>query len=251
MVRLKSESDLDAMREAGRVVAEVFAALEDRIRPGVSTAELNRVAESVIRSRGAVPSFKGYGYPPFPGSICVSIDEEVVHGIPSETRLLEAGQIVSIDVGAKKKGFHGDAARTFVVGETTDDVKQLVDVTEQSFFEALRQVEPGRRLGDVSAAVQAYCEQYGFGVVRALTGHGIGSDLHEEPSIPNYGIPGRGLRLQEGMTLAIEPMITLGTYEVEQLADGWTIVTKDRKPSAHYENTVAVTTHGPVILTAL
>ncbi|HHU12901.1 MAG TPA: type I methionyl aminopeptidase [Clostridiaceae bacterium] len=251
MVRLKSESDLKAMREAGRVVAEVFAALEGEIRPGVSTASLERLAASVIRKAGASASFKGYGYPPFPGAICVSINEEVVHGIPSDDRLLEAGQIVSVDVGAKLNGFHGDAARTFLVGDVSEEVRTLVEVTKQSFFKALDFVRIGNRLGDISAAIQDYCEAHGYGVVRELTGHGIGSDLHEDPSIPNYGVAGRGIRLQEGMTLAIEPMITLGGHAVMQQSDGWTIVTRDKKPSAHYENTVAVTKNGPVILTAL
>lgn len=251
MLRLKSESDLKHMREAGRVVASVFAALEEHIKPGVSTKELNRIARQVIVKAGATPSFEGYGYPPFPGAICVSIDEEVVHGIPSETRLLEEGQIVSIDVGAKLNGFHGDAARTFLVGSVKPEVVALVEATKQSFFEALPFMAPGYRLGDVSYAIQSYVEAKGFGVVRELTGHGIGHDLHENPNVPNYGAKGRGLRLQAGMTIAVEPMITLGTYAIEQLADGWTIVTKDRLPAAHYENTVAVTEHGPELLTAL
>lgn len=251
MLRLKSESDLKYMREAGRVVASVFAALEPYMEPGVSTAELNEVARQVIRRAGAKASFEGYGYPPFPGAICVSIDEEVVHGIPSETRLLKSGQIVSIDVGAKLKGFHGDAARTFMIGEVKAEVQALVAATKQSFYEALPLMAPGYRLGDIAAAIQHYCEARGYGVVRELTGHGIGTDLHEDPNVPNYGTAGRGLRLQTGMTLAVEPMITLGDYRIEQLADGWTIVTADRLPAAHYENTVAVTDDGPQVLTAL
>lgn len=251
MVTIKCEADLVKMREAGRIVARVHQAIEREIRPGVSTAYLNRIADNLICSAGAKASFKGYGYPPFPAATCISLNEEVVHGIPSEDRILREGDIVSVDVGAKLNGYHGDAARTFLVGKVAPEIVDLVETTQQSFFEALKVCHVGMRLGDIGAAVQDYCEARGYGVVRELTGHGIGTSLHEDPSVLNYGTAGHGMRLREGMTIAIEPMITLGDYAIEQLSDGWTIVTADRSPAAHYENTVAITVDGPVILTAL
>ncbi len=251
MLRLKSSEEILRIRNAGRIVAEVLDAMKTLVQPGVSTLELDAAAEAIIRRAGAVPSFKGYGDPPFPGSICSSIDEEVVHGIPSAKRILKEGQIISIDVGAYLEGFHADAARTFGVGAIDADKAKLIRITEDSFWAGFAQAVVGNRIGDLSAAVQAVAEAEGYGVVRELTGHGIGRKLHEDPDLPNYGHPGHGLRLDVGLVLAMEPMINMGTRNIAILEDGWTIITKDRKPSAHYENTFAITADGPVILTAL
>lgn len=249
MVELKQASEIKKMAEAGRIVAQVLDALGEMVRPGISTADLDREARRIIESAGAIPSFLGYGEPPFPGAICASIDEEVVHGIPSEDRILEEGSIISVDVGAYLDGYHGDAARTFAVGSVDPAVSRLIEVTEECFWRAFELAVPGRRLGDLSYAVQTWAEQHGYGVVRELTGHGIGRHLHEDPDLPNFGHPGRGLRIQPGLVIAMEPMINLGTRSVRQLQDGWTIVTADGKPSAHYENTFAITENGPMILT--
>lgn len=251
MLRLKSSEEIQRIRNAGRIVALVLEAMKTLVRPGVSTLELDAEAEAIIRKAGAVPSFKGYGDPPFPGSICSSIDEEVVHGIPSASRILTEGQIISVDVGAYFEGFHADAARTFGVGAIDADKAKLIRITEASFWAGFAQAIIGNRIGDLSAAVQAVAEAEGYGVVRELTGHGVGRKLHEDPDLPNYGHPGRGLRLEAGLVLAMEPMINMGTRNIAILEDGWTIITKDRKPSAHYENTFAITPDGPVILTAL
>jgi methionyl aminopeptidase len=251
MVQLKSREEIDKIRRSGQIVARVLEAMAEMVRPGLSTLDLDRAAEAIIREAGAIPSFKGYGEPPFPASICTSIDFEVVHGIPQEGRILREGQIISIDVGAYFDGFHADAARTFAVG-TIDEAKAgLIQVTEASFWAGLAQAVVGNRLGDISAAVQAEAEAHGYGVVRELTGHGVGRQLHEEPDLPNFGRAGRGLRLESGMVLALEPMINMGSRQIAILDDEWTIVTVDHKPSAHYENTFAVTADGPVILTAL
>lgn len=252
MIRLKSEYEIDCMRRAGHVVAGVFDAVAPLMQPGATTYDIDRVAHEVITRAGAVPSFLGYPgtYSPFPAATCISIDEEVVHGIPSKRRVLKEGMIVSVDVGAILDGMHGDAARTFLVGEVDPAVKTLVEVTKASFFKGLEQACIGRRLGDISHAVESHVRPYGYGVVEELTGHGVGFELHEDPSLPNYGRPGRGVRLAEGMTLALEPMITLGTKMIRMLPDGWTIVTADGKPAAHYENSFAITKDGPVILTA-
>lgn len=249
MVELKQASEIKKMAEAGRIVAQVLDALGEMVRPGISTADLDREARRIIEGAGAIPSFLGYGEPPFPGAICASIDEEVVHGIPSEDRILEEGSIISVDVGAYLDGYHGDAARTFAVGSVDPAVSRLIEVTEECFWRAFELAVPGRRLGDLSYAVQTWAEQHGYGVVRELTGHGIGRHLHEDPDLPNFGHPGRGLRIQPGLVIAMEPMINLGTRSVRQLQDGWTIVTADGKPSAHYENTFAITENGPMILT--
>lgn len=251
ILSLKTEAEIAKLREAGRVVARVLQRLAELIRPGVSTRELDREAERIIREAGATPSFLGYGTPPFPGSICASINDEIVHGIPSPSRVLKEGDIISIDVGACLDGYHGDAARTFLVGTVSPAVAKLVAVTEQCFWDGFAQAKPGNRLGDISAAVQRTAEQNGYGVVRELTGHGIGRHLHEPPDLPNFGTAGHGMRIEPGMVLALEPMINLGTRRVRMLDDQWTIATADRKPSAHYENTLAVTRGGPVILTAL
>lgn len=251
MVRLKTKEEIEHIRNAGRIVAQVLEAMAHLVRPGISTLDLDREAEAIIRKAGAVPSFKGYGDPPFPASICASVDAEVVHGIPQASRILKPGEIISVDVGACFEGFHADAARTFAVGEISSDKAQLVRVTEEAFWAGLEKAVIGNRLGDVSAAVQAKAESHGYGVVRELTGHGIGRRLHEDPDLPNFGHAGRGLRLEEGLVLAMEPMITLGSRHIALLEDGWTIVTTDRKPAAHYENTFAITAEGPVILTVL
>ena len=235
------------MSRAGRLVGEVLAALAARVRPGVSTAELDELAEERIVAAGATPAFKGYhGYP---ASICASVNEEVIHGIPSGRRLLQEGDIISIDVGASLDGYFGDSAITLPVGAVSEDAATLLRVTEEALFKAIEQVRPGRRVSDVSHAVQQHVEAYGFSVVREFVGHGIGQKMHEEPQVPNYGEAGRGPRLSEGMVLAIEPMVNAGKPGVKVLADGWTAVTKDKSLSAHFEHTVAVTSGGPWILT--
>lgn len=251
MLRLKSKEEIARIRNAGRIVAQVLEALGQMVRPGLSTLDLDAAAESIIRRAGALPSFKGYGEPPFPGSICASIDEEVVHGIPSAQRVLREGQIISVDVGAYFEGFHADAARTFAVGTIDAAKAKLIEVTEASFWAGFAKAVVGNRMGDISAAVQATAEAHGYGVVRELTGHGIGRKLHEDPDLPNYGQAGRGMRLEPGLVLAMEPMVNLGTRNIVIREDGWTIATSDRQPSAHYENTFAITAEGPVILTAL
>lgn len=249
MVIIKSDEEIEKMKVAGAVTASVFDAVKPYIVPGISTKEIDRVVYETITRQGGRPGFLNYGDPPFPGSACISINEEVVHGIPSETRILKDGDIVSVDVGAVVDGFNGDACRTFLCGNVCDEWKKLVQVTEESFWLAVKQAVPGNRLGDISHAVQAHCEAHGYGVVRDLTGHGIGRDLHEDPEVLNYGPAGRGLRLKKGMCLAVEPMITLGTFQIEVLEDEWTIVTRDRKPAAHYENSFVILEDGPYILT--
>ncbi len=252
MIRIKSDEEILAMKKPGAVVASVFEAIAPLMKPGVSTAEIDRVAHRVIVEARAIPSFLGYGAPevvPFPAATCISIDDEVVHGIPSEDRILEDGMIVSVDVGAFLGGFHADAARTYIIGDVPPRVRELVEVTEESFWKGLEQAKPGNRIGDISAAVQQHCESHGFGVVRVLTGHGVGRELHESPNLPNYGRRGRGLRLQAGMTLALEPMITLGSHRVALTSNDWTFVTADGQPAAHYENTFAITDEGPIVLT--
>lgn len=238
MIILKTESEIAKMRKAGKITGDTLKLLEEKVKPGISTLELNDIAEKYIRSQGATPSFLGlYNYP---ASVCISIDEEVVHGIPSKKRIIEEGQIVSFDVGAYIDGFHGDAARTVMVGKVLEEKRKLVEITKECFFKGVEQFKVGNRLGDIGFAIQQHAEMHGFGVVRELVGHGIGRKMHEDPEVANYGTKGRGVRLSNGMTLAIEPMITLGTYEVDFLADGWTVKTRDLKPSAHYENTVAL-----------
>lgn len=248
MIILKSDQEIQCMREAGRVVAMVLDALTKAVAPGVSTAELDRLAEGIIRKAGALPSFKGYNG--FPASICTSVNEEVVHGIPG-MKVLRSGDIISIDVGAQLNGFHGDAAVTLSVGTIDVETARLLQVTEESLYRGIAQAKEGQRLSDISHAVQAHAEAHGYGVVRDYVGHGIGRAMHEDPQIPNFGPPGRGPRLKVGMVLAIEPMVNAGTFAVESMPDGWTVVTCDRRPSAHFEHTVAITTDGPVILTRL
>ncbi|MGI6333072.1 MAG: type I methionyl aminopeptidase [Saccharofermentanales bacterium] len=249
MIQLKSATEITKIAASGAIVARVLETVEQLVRPGVSTAELDAAAHAIITGAGASPSFLGYGQPPFPGAICTSIDHEVVHGIPSPNRILQEGSLISIDVGACLDGYHADAARTFTVGEVSASILQLIRVTEECFWRALAKARAGARVGDLASEIQRYAESHGYGVVRELTGHGIGRKLHESPDLPNYGRPGRGLRLEPGLVLAMEPMINMGTRHVKIRDDGWTIVTADGLASAHYENTFVVTDEGPIVLT--
>ena len=249
MIVLKTARELLLMREACRISAGALRVAGEAVRPGISTWEIDRIAYNYIKSQGAEPNFLNlYG---FPATACISINDEVIHGIPSKKRILKAGDIVSIDLGAKIGGYNGDNAATFACGEISEEAKRLIDTTRESLYEAIKMAVPGGKLGDVSAAVQSYCESRGYSVVREYTGHGIGKELHEDPSVPNYGTAGRGVRLLPGMTIAIEPMINQGTARIRQLPDGWTIKTADGKLSAHFEHTVAITKDGPVILTEI
>ena len=238
------------MRHAGRIVAEVLALVEAELKPGVTTGQLDRLAERHIRGAGAVPSFKGYGHRsnPFPASLCISIDDEVVHGIPGE-RTIRAGQIISVDAGAIYEGWHGDGARTFVVGEPRPEVKELIDTTRLAMMAGIAAAVPGAHLGEISAAIEDVAAPHGYGIVRQFVGHGIGTEMHQEPQVPNYRTGARGMTLQPGICLAIEPMLTLGGHEVEIKPDGWTVVTSDGSLAAHFEHTIAVTEFGPEILT--
>ena len=248
MITIKSNHEIDLMRKAGRITAGCMKIVSDMIDVGITTKELDREAEKFIRSSGAVPSFKGYnGYP---ASICASVNEQVVHGIPN-TRKLESGDIVGIDLGAYIDGYHGDMARTFAIGNVSEDAKRLMDAAKDSFNARLEKMTVKNRLGDVSYAIQELIEDRGYSAVRALCGHGIGREMHEDPEVPNFGRRGRGVRLQHGMVLAVEPMVNQGTWEVNMLSDGWTIITADNKLSAHYENTVLITSEGPEILTTV
>jgi methionyl aminopeptidase len=244
----RSAAELERMRDAGRLVGEVLSELTAHVAPGVSTADLDALAEKRIVKAGAVPAFKGYhGYP---ATICASINDEVIHGIPSGKRVLQEGDVISIDVGAALDGYYGDSAVTLPVGRVTEEAATLLRVTEESLYKAIERVRPGNRISDLGHAVQKHVEAYGFSVVREFVGHGIGQRMHEEPQVPNYGEPGRGPRLAEGMVLAIEPMVNAGKPAVKVLGDGWTAVTRDGSLSAHFEHTVAVTADGPWILTA-
>ena len=248
MIVCRSADELERMRETGRLVGEVLAELAAIVAPGVTTADLDAAAEKRIARAGATPAFKGYhGYP---ATICASINEEVIHGIPSGRRLLKDGDIISIDVGASLNGYFGDSAVTLPVGQVSEEAATLLRVTEEALFKAIEHVRPGNRISDIGHAVQKHVEAYGFSVVREFVGHGIGQLMHEEPQVPNYGDPGRGPRLAEGMVLAIEPMVNAGKPAVKLLGDGWTAVTRDSSLSAHFEHTVAVTAAGPWILTA-
>lgn len=249
MIIIKNKEQIAKMRDAGRIVAEVLALMEENVAPGVSTWELNEIAENHIRKRGAVPTFLGYGG--FPASICASINDEVVHGIPKQNRYLEEGDIISVDVGATFRGYVGDAARTFPVGKISDENARLIEVTRQSFYEGLAQAKKGNRLGDISNAVQRYVEKHGYSVIRDLVGHGVGENMHEDPAVPNYGKKGRGVKLCEGLTLAVEPMVAVGHYALDVLPDNWTYVTRDGSMAAHHENTFAITDGEPIILTSL
>lgn len=247
MIVLKTTRELALMREACRISAGALRVAGEAVRPGISTGEIDKIAYDYIISQGAEPNFLHlYG---FPATACISINDEVIHGIPSTKRILKDGDIVSIDLGAKKDGYNGDNAATFACGTVSEEAKRLMDTTRESLYEAIKFAVPGGKLGDISSAVQRYCEERGYGVVREYTGHGIGKALHEDPSVPNYGTAGRGVRLLPGMTIAIEPMINQGTARVKVLPDGWTVKTLDSKLSAHFEHTVAITKDGPVILT--
>lgn len=245
-VTIKSAREIELMREAGRILASVHDELAKAIRPGISTLDIDRLGERLIRSYGCAPSFKNYnGYP---ASICVSVNDEVVHGIPNKHHILKEGDIVSLDAGVYYHGYHSDAARTHAVGKISEEAKQLIRVTRESFFAGIRFAKPGNHLNDISKAVQDYAEQYGYGVVRDLVGHGIGRNMHEDPEVPNFAQKKRGIRLRPGMTLAIEPMINMGGSEVVWLDDDWTVVTEDGSLAAHYENTILITEGEPEIL---
>lgn len=246
-ITVKSAREIELMKESGRILEIVHNELGKALRPGMSTLDIDRMGEELIRSFGCIPSFLNYnGYP---ASICVSVNEEVVHGIPSKRRVLQEGDIVSLDAGVIYKGYHSDAARTYGIGEISKEAKQLIDVTRECFFEGIKYAKAGNHLFDISGAIGRYAEKFGYGVVRDLCGHGIGTKLHEDPQIPNYVMGRKGVLLKPGMTLAIEPMINMGTWEVEWLDDDWTVVSKDHSLSAHYENTVVITNGEPELLT--
>lgn len=247
MIQLKNSAQISAMREAGRITGEALLLAREHIREGVSTKELDTLIREFIERSGAKPSFLGYAG--FPGSACISINDEVIHGIPSNKRILREGDIVKIDVGAFYGGFHGDSARTIPVGKVSDEALKLIEVTRNSFFAGVEMLKTGNRIGDVGHAIQSCVEREGFSVVRRYIGHGVGRELHEQPDVPNYGTQGRGTRLCAGMTLAIEPMVNTGTEEVYEMTDGWTVKTADKGLSAHYENTVALTSEGVIITT--
>jgi methionyl aminopeptidase len=248
MIIIKNHNEITLMKKAGKIVGETLLLLEKEVKPGVTTADLDRMAEEFITKHGAKPSFKGlYG---FPSSLCISVNEQVIHGFPG-AYVLKEGDIVSIDCGAFFDGFHGDAARTFPVGNISVDAQKLIDITKESFFQGIKFAKEGNKLTDISYEIQSYVEAAGFSVVRDFVGHGIGRKVHEDPNVPNFGKPGRGPKLIEGMVLAIEPMVNAGTHKVKTLKDGWTVVTADSSLSAHYENTVAILSEGPEILTLI
>ena len=247
MFVIKNDEQIALMKVAGRITAEALEVARELVRPGISTKEIDTKIRRHIEKSGATPSFLGYGG--FPGSACISINEQVIHGIPSEKVILKEGDIVKIDVGARYRGYNGDSARTFPVGKVSDEALRLISVTEKSFYEAMKVARPGNRVGDLGFAVENFVISNGFSVVRDYVGHGVGKDLHEEPEIPNFGRAGRGVRLYPGMTLAIEPMVNAGSYDVRVLKDGWTVVTSDGKLSAHYENSILITENDPIILT--
>ncbi len=248
MIIIKNHDEIAIMRKAGRMVAETLLLLEKEVKPGITTANLDRMAEEFITKHGAKPSFKGlYG---FPSSLCISVNEQVIHGFPG-AYVLKEGDIVSIDCGASFDGFHGDAARTFPVGNISVEAQRLIDITKESFFQGIKFAKKGNKLTDISHEIQSYVEAAGFSVVRDFVGHGIGRKVHEDPNVPNFGKSGKGPKLLEGMVLAIEPMVNMGTYKIKTLKDGWTVVTADSSLSAHYENTVAILSDGPEILTLI
>ena len=256
MVTIKSEKEIEHMREACRVVALMYKEIEEKLKPGMSTWEIDQIAEKTMIRLGAIPAEKGYdigikGVPPYPCATCISVNDEVIHGIPSKHKIIKEGDIVSIDTVALKNGFNGDAARTFIIGNASKETKRLVDVTKQAFFEVIKYAKPGNRIGDVCHAIGEYVHSQGYSVVREFQGHGIGRQMHEDPGIPNYGKAGRGIRLEPGMTLAIEPMVIQGKPNILELEDGWTIVTEDGSLAAHYENTILITKKEPEILTIL
>lgn len=249
MIVLKTTRELSLMKEACVIAAGALKAAGEAVEPGVTTEEINRIAHNFITKSGAIPTFKGYsGYP---AATCISINDEVIHGIPSKKRIIKAGDIVSIDVGATFNGYVGDNAATFAAGDISPEAQRLCDTTRESLYEGIKMAVAGGRIGDIGSTIQRYCEERGFSVVREFTGHGVGKQMHEDPSVPNFGTPGRGVRLLPGMTIAIEPMINMGGAGIRQLPDGWTIKTKDGSLSAHFEHTVAITSNGPVILTKI
>lgn len=249
MIVLKTSKELSLMKEACVIAAGALQAAGKAVEPGISTYELDHIAYKFIKDAGATPTFLGYnGYP---AASCISINDVVIHGIPSKKQIVKAGDIVSIDVGATFNGYVGDNAATFAAGDISPEAKRLCDTTRESLYEGIRMAVAGGRIGDIGSAIQRYCEERGYSVVRTFTGHGVGTQMHEDPSVPNFGTPGRGVRLLPGMTIAIEPMINMGVPEVKQLSDGWTIKTKDGKLSAHFEHTIAITSDGPVILTRI
>ncbi|MBE6827036.1 MAG: type I methionyl aminopeptidase [Ruminococcaceae bacterium] len=249
MITLRTAREIELIRKACIISAEALQVAGEAVKPGVSTWEIDKIAYDYIRKQGAEPNFLHlYG---FPATACISINDEVIHGIPSKKRIIKEGDIVSIDLGAKVDGYNGDNAATFAAGEISEEAKRLCEVTEKSLYLGIEQAIVGNRIGDIASAVQTYCEANGFGVIREYTGHGVGAKLHEDPSVPNFGTPGRGVRLLPGMVIAIEPMITQGDRAIKQLSDGWTVKTKDGKLAAHYEHTIVITKDGPQILTAV
>ena len=247
MIHLKNSAQITAMKDAGRITGEALLVARDMVRPGISTYEIDQAIRRYIEKCGAVPAFLGYGG--FPASACISVNDEVIHGIPSKKRILKDGDVVKIDTGATYKGYVGDSARTIPVGNVSDEAKKLIEVTRNSFWKGVEALQIGNRLGDVGHAIDSLVVENGFSTVRRYVGHGIGTDMHESPDVPNFGTPGRGIRLCAGMTLAIEPMVNVGTFEVKEMPDGWTVKTLDGSLSAHYENTVALTSDGVLILT--
>ena len=256
MVTIKSKREIELMREACRVTALTHKAIEEAIKPGMTTADIDRIAEQTMKKYGAISAEKGYdpgirGVPPYPASTCISINDEVIHGVPSNKRIIKDGDIVSVDLVALKNGYNGDAARTYMVGNVSKDAKRLVEVTKQAFFEGIKYAKKGNRIGDISHAIGEYVRTQGYSVVREFQGHGIGKEMHEDPGIPNYGKAGKGIRLEPGMTLAIEPMVIQGKPDILELEDGWTIITEDGSLAAHYENTILITEKEPEVLTIL
>ena len=256
MVTIKSKREIELMKEACKITALTYDYIEKIIKPGMSTLELDKLAEKFIKEHGGIPAQKGYpsgvrGVPAFPGTLCISINDVVIHGIPSKDTIIQDGDIVSVDLVVLKNGFNGDAARTFLVGNCSNEAKELVAVTKQAFFEGLKMAKPGNRIGDISHAVESYVRSFGFNLVREFQGHGIGREMHEEPGVPNIGKPGKGTRLEPGMTICIEPMVMIGKQDIWELDDGWTIATQDGSLSAHYENTILITEDEPQILTLL
>ena len=254
MVTIKSKKEIELMKEACKITGLVYKEIEKVIKPGMSTLELDQFAEKIIKENGGLPAQKGYpsgvrGVPNFPATLCISINDEVIHGIPSAKKIIQDGDLVSIDLVVCKNGFNGDAARTFVVGNASNEAKRLVEITRQAFFEGIKYAVKGNRVGDISHAIGEFVEKNGYRVVREFQGHGIGKEMHEDPGIPNYGKAGKGLRLEPGMTLAVEPMVIMGRNDIYQAEDGWTILTEDGSLSAHYENTILITEKEPEILT--
>ena len=247
MIQIKNQTQIAAMKEAGRITGEALLVAREHVREGISTFELDKVIRNHIERSGAKPSCLGYAG--FPGSACISINDEVIHGIPAKNRILREGDIVKIDVGAFYKGFHGDSARTIPVGKVSDEALRLIEATEKSFWAGIAKAQSGNRVGDIGNAIESCVNEYGYSVVRRYIGHGVGHELHESPDVPNNGTPGRGVRLCNGMTLAIEPMVNIGTSDVKDMSDGWTVKTADGSLSAHYENTIAITAEGILVLT--